>query len=105
MYYTHSGNMKLRIVSKSESQALQSQINLFLCQVFNSNIEMDLSDELMFVVVVIDVGEIIACGFAYGREMSQGDYQFNAAILGGDEVKKVYQGRGICKQLLSEIEN
>ncbi|MFT6924857.1 MAG: N-acetylglutamate synthase-like GNAT family acetyltransferase [Psychromonas sp.] len=98
-------NVHLKVLTKSEVQASESQINLFLSNVFNSTVHVELSDEFVCGVVIKISAEIIGCGFAYARDMCQGQFQFKAGIVGAIAVNKDHRGKGLCKQLLRQLDN
>lgn len=97
--------MEITVVNRHTILKYESQINSFLSCIFDSKVKVDISKELACGVLIMNDTEILSCGFAHTREMSQGKYQFKAGIVGGIAVSKEYRGNGYCKNILKHLEN
>lgn len=96
--------MKILTLSADQLPRWRSKLNQHLQLVFNSDIEVELNEELLCGVLIIDDELIVASGFAYRREMSQCGKVFKAGIVGGIAVHPDYRKQGLCKKTLRNID-
>jgi len=96
--------LDILVLTKDELLSYKESIDLFLASIFDSQVQIDISQELHCGALILHGNEIVACGFAYVRTMFQGEYQFTAAILGAIAVSKKHRGKGLCKNILAQLE-
>lgn len=96
----------MEVLTLNENQLMEHRNNLnqHLQLVFNSQIEVDINEEILCGVIAITEEKIVACGFAYQRTMSQSGASFKAGIVGGIAVHPDYQRQGLSKKVLRNID-
>ncbi|BEU02954.1 hypothetical protein OAG1_17540 [Agarivorans sp. OAG1] len=96
--------MRISVVDRVKIEPYKDSINSFLISVFGSGASIKLNSDFQCAAIVQVDDEIVGCGLAYAREMSQGTHTFLAGIIGGIAIKESYRGQGMSKSIVAALE-
>ena len=87
--------MEIEITSKEAVANHKESVDFLFSYAFEPSVLLEVTTEF-FCGVLYKIGdEVIACGFAYTREMHQNETRFKAGIVGGIAVSSAHQGKAM----------
>lgn len=95
--------MNIRIFDAQETYSYKAKLNVHLQLIFDQYSCVEINDELVCSIVIEMQKTIVACGFAYSREMTQGS-KFRAGIIGGIAVHPNFRGLGLSKVIMKHLD-
>lgn len=96
--------MNIKIFDAQDTYNYEVKLNMHLQLIFDQYSCVEINNELVCSIVIEMQKTIVACGFAYSREMTQGDFKFRAGIIGGIAVNPNFRGRGLSKVIMKHID-